>query len=106
MSAGDVVELARHRFNHGTTTGYKRGCRCVDCTAANTAAAKRWREANRPNDNAVFTDAPGIQCRCGGRLVPCDGAFGDWMHRRTRSEFCPDGVVAIPVEKAWRGVGV
>lgn len=29
---------------HGTRSGYEyHGCRCVDCTAANTNAHKKWR---------------------------------------------------------------
>lgn len=32
---------------HGTTTGWQRGCRCVACRAANSAAVARWRASRR-----------------------------------------------------------
>ena len=36
----------RRKAQHGLSL-YRKGCRCEDCTAANRAAAKAWREARK-----------------------------------------------------------
>jgi len=45
---------------HGTEGGYKNWvCRCVPCTAANTAAVARYREGRRRRGGGLgFEDAP------------------------------------------------
>lgn len=56
----------RHRSSlgrPGTTTAYKKGCRCAKCTAANTAAKRRERErakhrGQRPLLTIVTDDTP------------------------------------------------
>ena len=57
---------ARHRSTlgrSGTTTAYRKGCRCAPCTAANTAAKRRTRErrkqaGSRPLLSIVDGDTP------------------------------------------------
>lgn len=38
---------------HGTTTKYRRGCRCETCSEAGRAAARAWQQANRDRHRAV-----------------------------------------------------
>lgn len=88
---------------HGTLARYKAGCRCKPCREVNAAWVREWRAARA---TPALPRARGIVCVCGGLLLRCDGRLSDFMHSATRSEFCPDGRVALPVEKAWRGAGV
>jgi hypothetical protein len=32
---------------HGSTANYNRGCRCADCSGANTRAMQRYRDSDR-----------------------------------------------------------
>lgn len=90
---------------HGTINGYKNGlCRCEPCTAANKVYKQRQRGVM--HKGVVHYLPIGIACRCGGRLVPIDGRFTDWAHHDTKSEHCPTGELAFPIEKAWRKAAV
>lgn len=54
----------RASINHGTATGYKKGCRCDDCRAAKAAELRRYaaafreREGYWPRRNYPSTGAP------------------------------------------------
>lgn len=86
----------RERLNHGTLSAYRKGCRCEDCTAANTNACQRYR-ASAFGDGRI-----GVVCRCGERIVPCDGIDADWKHIDTNRERCADLQPAVPVRDAWK----
>jgi hypothetical protein len=63
--------------DHGTTTGYRRGCRCADCKAANAAAGREYRTRK-----------------------------GAAVNARTRARRAADPERYRAVERAWRAANI
>lgn len=57
-------------MTHGTTTGYKHGCRCEHCRAASAAAKRRYRAGEGPGRTPSGIQTHGLhgylrhRCRC------------------------------------------
>ena len=51
LNAGGPVETVtapqRYVSSHGTASRYTAGCRCPECTTANKASCRAWRERKR-----------------------------------------------------------
>lgn len=75
--------------DHGTTTGYNRGCRCNECTRASSTfqndRQRRRKGALAPNDprHGIYTTYTNWRCRC----EPCKSAMKEWLsaHRAKRA---------------------
>lgn len=86
--------------------GYRRGCRCLDCREANNLKARLWHNHGTSAKARLgfLDDKPGIACRCGERITPCDGRWSEWKHVDGNREACADGEYALPAARAWRAV--
>lgn len=97
--------LTRSTLRHGTPYAYRKGCRCSDCRAANTAQGRRYRERATARDgvspSAVYkrrqkgqpTESricigcgePVLRSRPAAKLLPCHkkcrSLVPDWKRR-------------------------
>lgn len=70
---GERLDVPAHGWS-----GYKRGCRCRECRAANTEKSRRRRATGKPKQHGSATTYSNYGCRC----EPCREAWRAHMRPR------------------------